>query len=94
MRAIDMHVHARQPRRMRTTIEISDEHRSRLLEAAARRGEKGFSAIVQEALDHYFEAGEARQQRVERALKAIGGLGGPAAERLEKHVRALRRSWR
>jgi predicted transcriptional regulator len=89
-----MHVHAPYSGCVRTTIEISDEHRSRLLEAAARRGQKGFSAIIEEALDHYFEAEESRRQRLERALKAVGGLSEPAAERFEKDARALRRSWR
>ncbi len=79
---------------MRTTIEITDEQRSKLLEAAARRGEKGFSTIVREALDHYFESESARRERVERALATFGSLSAAAADRLEEHVRELRRSWR
>jgi len=79
---------------MRTTVEITDEQRSKLVEAAARRGEKGFSTIVQEALDHYFESESARRERVERALATFGSLSPDAADRLEKHVRKLRRSWR
>ena len=35
---------------MRTTIELSSEHRARLLEIAARRHEKGFSSIIAEAV--------------------------------------------
>ena len=38
---------------MRTTIEMDDKHRAALLELAARRGEKGFSALVGEAIDAY-----------------------------------------
>lgn len=53
---------------MRTTIELSDEHRSRLVELAARRGEKGFSPIVEEALDLYF-AREARTSSPPRAAR-------------------------
>lgn len=79
---------------MRTTIEITDEQRSKLLEAAARRGEKGFSTIIQEALDQYFESESDRRQRVERALAAAGSLSEAAADRLEEHARKLRRSWR
>jgi len=79
---------------MRTTIEITDEHRAKLLEAAARRGEKGFSTIIEEALDHYFENESDRRQRVERALAAAGSLSAAAADRLEEHARKLRRSWR
>lgn len=79
---------------MRTTIEIPDETRSKLLELAARRGEKGFSRIVQEALDEYFAAKEDRDVRVQRALAALGSLEAAEAERLERHVRELRESWR
>ena len=35
--------------RLRTTIEIPDDTRAKLLELAVRRGEKEFSGIVQEA---------------------------------------------
>jgi len=79
---------------VRTTIEITDEQRSKLLEAAAKRGEKGFSTIIQEALDCYFEAGADRRERVERGIRVLGTLAEPAADRLEKDVRQLRRSWR
>ena len=41
---------------MRTTIEIKPEHRARLLELAARRGNKGFSELVGEALEAYLRA--------------------------------------
>lgn len=79
---------------MRTTVEITDEQRAKLLDAAARRGEKGFSTIVREALDHYFESAAERHERVERALKVVGALRGGAADRLEREARKLRRSWR
>lgn len=79
---------------MRTTIEITDEQRSKLLEAAAKRGEKGFSSIIQDAIDHYFAVAAERRDRVARGIQVLGTLEGPAAERLEKDVRQLRRSWR
>lgn len=79
---------------MRTTIEIDDEQRGKLLEAAARRGEKGFSSIVQVALAQYFEAEEERKEAVRNALLALGSLPAAEADRLEREVRKLRRSWR
>lgn len=79
---------------MRTTIEISDPTRAKLLELAARRGEKGFSSIVQEALDEYFQTEAARRARTERALATLGSLGTADAEHLEAEVRELRRTWR
>ena len=79
---------------MRTTIEIPDEQRAKLLEAAARRGEKGFSSIVQEALADYFEAEEKRQERVKRAVGALGKLDDDEAEDLARSIRKLRGRWR
>ncbi len=38
---------------MRTTIELKPEHRARLADLAARKGAKGFSSIIAEAIDAY-----------------------------------------
>ncbi len=79
---------------MRTTIELSDAQRGRLLDLAARRGEKGFSSIVQEAIEQYFTLEDRRQETVDRALRALGSLSDEEADRLDHEVGALRRSWR
>ncbi len=92
--SLDMHVHVFHASLMRTTIEITDEHRGKLLAAAARRGKKGFSAIVQEALTQYFERDKQRREAVRRGLRSIGALAAEEADRLEKDLRVLRQSWR
>ncbi len=79
---------------MRTTIQLSDTHRARLLDLAARRGEKGFSSIVEEALGRYFEREDRRREAVDRALAALGSFSPEEADRLEREVEGLRRSWR
>ena len=79
---------------MRTTVEITDEQRAKLLQEAAGRGEKGFSSIIQEAIDRYFESQSERAERLERARRAVGALAPEEAERLEKDVKSLRRTWR
>ena len=57
---------------MRTTVEIPDEQRAKLLQLAAQRGEKGFSRLVQEALDLYLEQIAARGKTVKEALSVLG----------------------
>ena len=52
-----MHSNARMHIPMRTTVEISDSTYTRLRASAAERGMRGFSAIVEEALQRYFEHG-------------------------------------
>lgn len=78
---------------MRTTIEIPDEQRARLLEIAARRGEKGFSKLVQEALEFYLNDHE-RRDAVETAQRLQGRLSDGEADELEQSVSDLRSRWR
>ena len=91
-----MHMHVAHFSRMRTTVELTDEQRARLLELAARRGEKGFSKIVQEALDRYLaeHAVSAREARARGALSVLGTLGDKAADAMEERVRNIRAGWR
>ena len=89
---VDMHVHACHRRSVRTTIELSDEVRGKLLALAARRGDKGFSKIVEQALERYFEEEgvAARRRRTQAALAVLGTLSERAAGELESRVKALR----
>jgi hypothetical protein len=79
---------------MRTTIEISPEQRVRLMELAARRGEKGFSKLVQQALDAYLRAQAGEEEKRRRALMLKGSLNSREAEALRAATREIRRSWR
>ncbi len=79
---------------MRTTVEIKDEYRAKLLELAARRGEKGFSSIIEEALRDYLDR-DTRQEEVRgRALRLRGALSAKESDRLRSETGALRKSWR
>jgi len=77
---------------MRTTIEIRDEHRAALLELAAKRGLKGFSPLVDEALEAYLNAGPEDRRRFVAGLR--GALSSTEAEGLRRRTKAIRRSWR
>jgi hypothetical protein len=79
---------------MRTTIDISPEHRARLMELAARRGEKGFSKLVQQALDAYLRSQAGEEEKRRRALMLKGALEAREAERLRAATREMRESWR
>jgi metal-responsive CopG/Arc/MetJ family transcriptional regulator len=67
-----MHVHAYYHAGMRTTVEIKDELRAKLLSLAAKRKLKGFSPIVEEALEEYLSHDSDREQRIEKAIKCFG----------------------
>lgn len=75
---------------VRTTIELRDEQRARLLALAARRGQKGFSGLVQEAIERYLDEELPRQDRIGRALALAGSLSAADADRLEAAVHRVR----
>jgi hypothetical protein len=93
-RRLDVHVHACHNKSVRTTIEIKAEHHARILELAARRGEKGFSSVVAEALDGYLRAQSSRTKAIHSALALKGSMGEADAEGLLTRTRRIRANWR
>jgi hypothetical protein len=79
---------------MRTTIEMKPEHRARLLKLAARRGARGFSELVSEALEAYLRAEADREAQRKRAVLLKGTLPSREARSLREATKTLRRSWR
>jgi predicted CopG family antitoxin len=79
---------------MRTTIEIKDEHRAKLLELAARRGQKGFSDVVAEAIETYLASLSGDEEKRQAALRFRGSLSASEADELRTATRSLRESWR
>lgn len=74
---------------MRTTIEIPDDQYVALRSMAARRGLRGFSPLISEAvallLAHEADAA------IDEALGLLGALDDAEADVLEEHVASLRR---
>jgi hypothetical protein len=79
---------------MRTTIEITDRQRAALLELAARSGEKGFSRLVQRAIDRMLAEENSRREQIEGALALAGSFNDKSADALEVAVRKIRNDWR
>ena len=79
---------------MRTTIELNENQRAALLHLAAKRGLKGFSHIVQEALERYLEQQASRQNLIDAALELKGALSGEPADELTERVQDIRGHWR
>jgi hypothetical protein len=79
---------------MRTTVEMKPEHRSALLALAARRGEKGFSSVLAEAIEEYLDQERTRVQRRKEVLSLEGSLSGPEAKYLRETTISLRENWR
>ena len=79
---------------MRTTIEIPDEQRAQLLEIAGARGEKGYSRLVQEAIDLLLKERRRREDKVNAALAQRGSLSDDEADEFEERIRQIRQDWR
>ena len=79
---------------MRTTIEIKAEHRARLLEIAAKRGQKGFSSVVSEAIDVYLGLEAQKEKQRDLALEQMGALSPKEIQSLRHQVESIRNSWR
>jgi predicted nuclease of restriction endonuclease-like RecB superfamily len=78
---------------MRTTIELKEEHRALLHMIAARRGWRGFSRVVEEAIEFYLEH-HAEAEKARRALlDRRGAWSEKEADRVRAAIRELRRRW-
>jgi hypothetical protein len=65
-----------------------------LLELAARRGLKGFSSLVEDAIASYLAAETERDDKRRSAAKLRGALTKGEAEALRATTAALRQEWR
>ncbi|MEW6183386.1 MAG: hypothetical protein AB1500_09480 [Bacillota bacterium] len=80
---------------MRTTIELPNEKRAKLLAIAARRGLRGYSQLINEALDLYLVREEEKKAG---ELKEILSLAGTITENevaaVEESITEVWRKWR
>lgn len=79
---------------MRTTVEMNPDHRAALLALAARRGHKGFSSVLEEAIEAYLSGEQDREQRRRELLSLKGSLSKEEASELREIARELRETWR
>ena len=73
---------------------MKPEHRAKLLELAARRGDKGFSSVVTEAIASFLDRQGKREQELGEALAVRGSLTRREGEGFRKRVSRIRESWR
>ena len=73
---------------------MKPEHRSALLALASRRGHKGFSAVLGEAIETFLQGEVAREKRRKTLLSLGGSLSKKDGEELRHITKELRESWR
>ena len=79
---------------MRTTIELTNSHRSSLHSLAARRGLRGDSKLIQEAVDLYIQQMTAKERKVTSLLKMRGTWNKDEADTFSRKLREIRRNWK
>jgi metal-responsive CopG/Arc/MetJ family transcriptional regulator len=79
---------------MRTTVEIRDDLRARLVGLAAARGEKGYSRIVEEALERYLREEDRSDERLSELLALRGAVSDEDAATVRAEIARLRSGWR
>jgi metal-responsive CopG/Arc/MetJ family transcriptional regulator len=77
-------------RRMRTTIELSDDHRSALHSLAARRGLRGYSKLIQEAIDFYIKEKVKGRNDIKHLLKMKGSWSNEEVKKFRKLLEEIR----
>jgi hypothetical protein len=77
---------------MRTTVEITAEQHRALSAIAQRRGVRGFSVLVQEALDGYLA--NLNTDEVELLLSLEGVVTESDAREMRSRIKDTRSKWR
>lgn len=79
---------------MRTTVEMKPEHRHALLAVASRRGQKGISTVLAEAIECFLQSEVEREKRRKALLSLSGSLSRKDGEELRRIQKEVRESWR
>ncbi len=79
---------------MRTTVELSNDHRSALHSLAARRGVRGYSKLIQEAVELYIKETTTKGGSANKLLKMRGTWNKEDARKFQKKLREIRKNWR
>lgn len=69
---------------MRTTIELSDDQRSVLHFLAAQRRLRGYSKLIEEAIDFYIKEKVRKEKALKHLLKMRGAWSKEEAKKLRK----------
>ena len=78
---------------MRTTVEISDKHRSILLSLSAQKGLRGYSRIIEDAIDYYIEHRLKAVEKKRDILKMKGAWKGQEPREIRSRLAELRENW-
>lgn len=81
---------------MKTTLDLDDDLREKLLHLAAQHQDEDLSRIINRAIRQYVEDLEANQQeeRLQRIRALWGSISDEDADHMRAVVKDLRENWR
>lgn len=79
---------------MRATIELPDHLRAAVMAVAAKKGYRGYSRVIVDALEFYFAEREARESGLHDLLGLRGAWSTEEAEEVRERLAEVRANWR
>jgi metal-responsive CopG/Arc/MetJ family transcriptional regulator len=79
---------------MRTTIELSDDLIAALHAIAVKKGYRGYSKVMEEAVKRYLHDHEKRGQSLSVLMKMRGSWNSEEATETKKRLEEIRKNWR
>ena len=78
---------------MRATVEIPDHLRAAVLAVAARKGYRGYSKVIVEALEFYLAEKEAKESGLQALLDLRGTWSPRDATKTRARITEARANW-
>ena len=79
---------------MRTTVELSDDLIAALHALAVKKGYRGYSRIMEEAVKHYLRDHEKKEGAWSVLKKMRGSWSAEEAAETKKKLEEIRKNWR
>lgn len=79
---------------MRTTIELSNELISSLHALAVKKGYRGYSKVIEEAVHFYLKKNEEKESATRRLLRMRGSWSGEETREVKKRIEEMRKNWK
>ncbi len=79
---------------MRTTVELSDDLIAALHALAVKKGHRGYSRIMEEAVKHYLCDHEKKERSLSVLMRMRGSWNAEEAAETRKKLEEIRKNWR
>ncbi|MFQ6083255.1 MAG: ribbon-helix-helix protein, CopG family [Candidatus Aminicenantia bacterium] len=79
---------------MRTTIELSDDLISILHAIAVKKGYRGYSKVIEEALNFYLKESKKRESGRKKILRMRSSWSLTEAKETKKRLEEIRKNWK